>query len=98
MDDVGVIEHADNLRDRLGLTDVRQELVTQAFTLGGALDNAGDVHEGHGGRQQARRAEDLGQLREPRVRQVHDANVGLDRGERVVRREHLIAGQCVEKG
>ena len=38
-----------------------------------------------------------GQLGEPRVRQVDDTDVGLDRGERVVRCEHLVAGQCVEK-
>ena len=33
VDDVGVIEHADNLGDGLGLADVGQELVAQAFTL-----------------------------------------------------------------
>ncbi|MCY1243993.1 hypothetical protein D9M72_570410 [compost metagenome] len=98
MDAVGVIEHADNLGDGLGLTDVGEELVAQAFALRRTLNDPGDVDERHRSRQQSLGSEDGGQLGEPRVRQVDHTDVRLDRGERIVRREHLIAGQCVEKG
>ena len=52
--DVGVLEHAHDLADRVGLTDVGEELIAKALALGSALDDAGDVHEGHGCGQQAR--------------------------------------------
>ena len=42
--------------------------------------------------------EHLGQLVQPRVGHRHDADVGLDRGERIVRGEHVVAGQRVEQG
>ena len=35
---------------------------------------------------------------QPRIGDADDADVGLDRGERVVRREHAVAGQGVEQG
>ena len=44
------------------------------------------------------RAEDLGQLVQPRVGQPDHADVGLDGGERVVRGEHVVLGQRVEQG
>ena len=50
VDDVVVLEGAHDLADRVRLADVGQELVAQAFAFGGALDDAGDVHEGDGGR------------------------------------------------
>ena len=97
VDDIGVIEHADNLCNGFGLADICQELIAQAFTLGGTFDDAGDVHEGHRSGQQLLGTEDLSQLRQAGIRQVHDADIRLDRGERIVRCEHLVAGQCVEE-
>ena len=35
---------------------------------------------------------------EARIRQAHDADVRLDRRERIVRREHVVLGQRVEQG
>ena len=49
VDDFGVMEAADHVQDRVGLADVREELVAQAFALAGAFDDAGDVDELHGG-------------------------------------------------
>src|SRR3712207_9204539 len=48
--DVGVGEDADDLADRVALADVGQELVAQPRALGGAADDAGDVHERDGRR------------------------------------------------
>ena len=98
MHDVGVGECTRDLADRVGLADVGEELVAQAFTLGGAAHDTGDVHEGHGGGQDALGAEDLRELVQARVGQGHDADVGLDGREGVVRGEHGRAGQSVEQG
>ena len=46
MDDVGVVEGADDLGDGVGLADIREELVTQTFTLGCAANDTGDIDEG----------------------------------------------------
>ena len=61
--DVVVGEAADDLRDRVGLADVREELVAEALALARAADDAGDVDERHGGGQDALGVEDLGELR-----------------------------------
>ena len=96
--DVLVAEDARDLADRRGLADVREELVAQALSLRGTRDDAGDVDELDGRGQQLGRAEHLGELREPVVGDPDDADVGLDRRERVVRREHVVLGQGVEEG
>ena len=99
VDDVGVIEHADHLGDGLRLADVGEELVAQPFALGGALDDAGDVHEGHRRRAATRCEPKISASFCSRgIRQVHDADIGFDGGERVVRRQDLVAGQRVEEG
>lgn len=98
VDDVVVAEYADDLADRVGFADVGEELVAHALTLGRALDDAGDVDEGHGGGQDALGPEDLGETLQACVRQLDQTDVGLDGGERVVRRQNIVAGQCVEQG
>src|SRR5260370_42715634 len=48
--DVGVLERADYVDDRVHLADVRQELVAQALALRGAFHEPRDVDElDHGG-------------------------------------------------
>ncbi len=49
VDDFGVVEAADDVADGVGGADVAEELVAEAFALGGAFDEAGDVDELHGG-------------------------------------------------
>ena len=97
VDDVAVLERADHLADRVGLADVGEELVAQALALGRAAHDAGDVDERHRRGQDPLGAEDLGEPLQPRVRQRDDADVGLDRRERVVRGEHVVLGQGVEQ-
>src|SRR5690606_26869184 len=43
VDDVLVLEAADDVRDRVDLADVGQELIAEALALRGATDEAGDV-------------------------------------------------------
>ena len=49
VDDVRVLEAAHHVDDGVGLADVAQELVAQAFALAGTGHQAGDVHELHDG-------------------------------------------------
>ena len=98
VDDVVVLEGAHDLADRVRLADVGQELVAQAFAFGGALDDAGDVDEGDGGRHDLLRMHELGEHRQTVIRQRHNAGVRFDGGERIVFRQHVVAGQCVEHG
>ena len=70
----------------------------EALALAGALDQPGDVHElhdrGHGPLRLTMPREDV----QPRVGHLHDAGVGLDGGERVVRHQRLGGGERVEEG
>ena len=45
MDHVGILEAAYHMDDGVHLTDIGQELVSQALALGGALYEACDIHE-----------------------------------------------------
>ena len=96
--DVVVGEATDDLGDRVGLADVREELVAEPLTLAGAAHDAGDVDERDRGGKDPLRTEHLGELLEPRIGQVHHADVRLDRRERIVRGEHVVLGQSVEQG
>ena len=95
--DVRVGEPAHHLRDRVRLADVREELVAEPLPLAGALDDAGDVDERDRRGHDLLGVEDLGERLQARVGQVDDADVRLDRRERVVRREHVVLGQRVEE-
>ncbi len=97
MGDLVVLKDPSDLADRVRLPDVRQELVAQAFALGGAAHNPGDVDELDCRRQFLLRAEDLGQLAQPRIRHPDHADIRLDRRERIVGRENIVLGQSVEE-
>ena len=96
VDDVIVFEGAHDLADRVGFANVGEELVAQAFAFRSALDDACDVDEGDGGRHDLLGVHELGEHRQTVVRQRHDAGVRFDGGERIVFRQHVVAGQCVE--
>ena len=55
---VRVVERAHHVRDRVHLADVREELVAEAFALGGAGHQPGDVDEFDRGRHHALRLRD----------------------------------------
>ena len=95
--DVVVAEDPGDLADRGRLADVGEELVAQPLPLRGAAHDAGDVHELDRGRHQSARTRTARQARQPRVGYADDADVRLDRRERVVRREHVVLGQRVEE-
>ena len=95
---VDVLEDAGHLTDGVSLTDVGEERVAHALALRRPPDDARDVHETHSGGHDALRVEDLRQHRQPGIRHPHHADVRFDRRERIVGRQHVVAGQRVEQG
>jgi hypothetical protein len=56
MGDVGILETAHHMGDGVDLADVGEELIAEAFALGGAANQAGDVDEGEPCRDDLREA------------------------------------------
>ena len=98
MDHVRALETAHDVRDRIHLADVGEELVAETFAFGCPGDQAGDVDELDGRRDDLLRVCDCGQLLEPRIWHRHDPYVRVDGAERVVLRGDLRAGERVEQG
>ena len=92
MDDVVVIKAAHHVHDGITLADVAQELVAQACTLAGTLDQTGDVYKLNDGRCLFVGLPDLGQLVQPLVRHCHDAGVRLDGAEGIVCSLRILGG------
>ena len=84
VDHVVVGVGANDVEDRVGLADVREELVAETLARGGAGDEAGDVVEVDGVVDELTRAERLGDPLEALVDDGYDSDVRLDRRERVV--------------
>jgi hypothetical protein len=93
---VAVLEATHHHQDRVGFSDVGQELVAQALAFGRAGDQAGDVHDLDDGRHQLLGRDEAADELEPRVRHRHDAHVGVDRAEGIVRGLGLARRQGVE--
>ena len=99
VDDVVVVEATDHVDDRVALADVGKEVVTLAFALGGAGDEARDIDDVDRGRDDDLGAGDRLQLLHAFVGHEDHAHVGLDRAEGVVRRLGLArAREGVEEG
>jgi len=98
VDDVLVFEAAHHVGDGVGLADVGEELVAQAFTFRRARYQAGDVDEFHGGGDDLFGLDDLGQGIQARVGHGHDAAVRLDGAEGEVLRRDAGFGEGVEQG
>ena len=97
VDDVGILEAAHDVHDRVGLADVREELVAEALALRRAGDEARDVDELDRRREIFSRLRDLGERVEARVGHRHDADVRLDRAERIVLGRDAGLGERVEQ-
>ena len=86
MGDVAILEAAHHMRDGIDLADVGEELVAEAFALGGTAHEACDVHEGEAGGDDLGGACDLRQHVKARVRHGHVTHIGLDGAEGIIRR------------
>ena len=96
VDDVRIVEAADDVQDRVGLADVGEELVAEPFPFARAANEAGDVDDLQVGVDRLLALSERGELVEPRIDDRHDADVRLDRAERIVRALRAGGGQRVE--
>ena len=84
MNDIGVIEAADDMNNGIHLTDVGKELVSQTFSLGSAFDQAGNVHKFDDGRSGFFGMIEVRQKLQTGVGNGHDSHIGVDGAERIV--------------
>ena len=98
MDDVVVVEAAHDLHDRVDFADIGKKFVPEALAFGRSRDEPGNVHELDDGGNDDVRLRDFRQRREAFVRHFDDADVRLDRAERIIGRLRLAGTrQRVEK-
>ncbi len=95
--DVVVLEAAHDMRDRIGLADRGQKLVAQSLALRRPGNEPGDIDELHGRGQHLLRVRDRSELGQTRIGNFDDADIGLDRAERVVLGGNARPGQRVEE-
>ena len=92
---VVVDERPQHEHDGVDLADVGEELVAEALALAGALDEAADVDDLHGGVHDVAALGHLGQAVEALVGHLGDADVRVLGGERVRRGERAAAREGV---
>jgi hypothetical protein len=92
-----LLEAADHLHDRVDLADVAQERVAHALALARPADDARDVDEPQRRGDELLALDQAADGLEARVGDGDDADIGLDGGERIVRRQRPGRGQCVEQ-
>jgi hypothetical protein len=98
MGDVRVVEGSDDMHDGVAGADVGQELVPQAFALGRAGHQAGDIDECDSRRFDRRAVIQLGKLIEALIGDGDDTRIRLDGGERIISCQDITASQCIEQG
>ena len=99
VDDVAVLEAADDLEDRVRVADVGEELVAEALALARALHQPRDVDELDRRVDDVLRVDHVREDREARVGHRDDGGVGLDGAEgEVLGLRVLGAGEGVEEG
>ena len=96
MHDVRILEASHHVRDRVALADVGEELIAQAFALRGTRHQSRDIDELDRRSDHLLRLGDGGELCEPRVGHLDDADVGVDGAERIVLRRDPRLGEGVE--
>ena len=84
MDDILILKAAHYMDDGVNLTDICQELVAQALTLGCALDKSCDIHELDHGGCHLFRVIHLTQKTDPLIRYRYHADIGVDGAEWIV--------------
>ena len=95
---VVVFKAAHHIHRGIGLTDMRQKFVAQAFTRAGARHQACNVDKLNDGFLYFLRVNDGGQLVQPRIRKLHNAHIRLNGAKRIVFSRDARFGQRVEQG
>ena len=98
MVNVATFETAHDLYDGIYFADMTEELIAKTFARTRALHESGNIDELNRSRDDFLRVRYLGESRQPRIGHRHDADVGIDRTERIIFRRCLMrACQRVKK-
>ena len=97
MDDIAVVEAAEHMEDRIGLADIGQELVAEAFAFAGAPYEAGYINDIDCCRDCPFRLAHFGQHLKPLVRDVGGSEIRLDCTEREVGALGLAGAYAIEE-
>ena len=98
MDHVLILETPDHMDNGVHLTNIGQELVAQALSLGGTLDQTRDIDEFNNSRGHLFGVIHLSEKPDPLVRDSDHTYIGIDRAERVISRLSASFCQCVKQG
>jgi hypothetical protein len=85
------------VHDRVGLANIREELVPEPLPLGRALYEPCDVDELHDSGDDLFRLDDVRDARQARVRHLDHADVRLNRAKRVVLSGRTRGGKGIEQ-
>src|SRR5207237_3255116 len=96
--DVRILERPDDVKDRVHLPDMGQELVPEPLAGARPPNDARDVNDPQGGWNDLLGLDELIDRVQAGVGDGDDADVGLDGGEGVVRGEGAGGGEGVEEG
>ena len=86
MDDIAVLEAAHYMNDRVYFTNISEELVSQAFTFRSALDQTGNINELNDSRCNLLGMIHFTQKANSLIRDRYNADVRVNRTERIVGR------------
>ena len=98
VNDVVVFKAAHHIDGGIGLADMGQKLVAQAFARAGACNQPGNVNKFNDGPLNFLRAHNRRQQIQTGVRNFNDTHIGLNRTKRVILSRNSRLGQGVEQG
>ncbi len=97
MDNIWIREIAYDLTNRIGIANVGEKLVAQALAFTGALHQSGNVNKLNCRWHDPAGMNDICKLLQPLVRNVHYADIGIDRCKRIICRKATLACQRREQ-
>ena len=84
MDNIVIVETSQHVKNSISFTNIRQELISQSFSLAGTLYEACDIHDIYSGRHYPLRVAKVCKCFKPLVRNVSRTEIWLYCAERKV--------------
>ena len=97
MHDIAVLKTTHHMHNSVHFPDIAQELIAQSFPLRCALYKPGDIHEFDGGRRHLLRLVHISQQLQSFIRHRHNADIRVDRAERIIGRFRSRFRQRIKK-
>ena len=96
MHHIAIVETAEHVDDGVGLADISQELIAQAFALGRTLDEARNINNLHRGGNDTTRMDQLGKPCQSFVGHSDDTDIGFNGAEGEIGGLRLCVTQAIE--